>query len=267
VLASEAMRPLLIRALIPALLPCLVVVTACGGDDSDGGGDTAAATGSTSGATATPTDGVDDGGSTAATPTADTGMVDTGGSTAADGSTGDVDSTGSEETAADSTGFVEFTVTSPSFKEGGGIPGIHHISGGNVHPQLDWVGVPAEAMSIGVFFHDDSINNPHSGIWNIPADADGLPEDVDHGAMPANVPGAVQSRSWASGMPGYPAMFEYGYGGMGSPSNTYSFTVYALDVGDLSGEIDENTPRGMVRTVLMAHSIGEAVLTGQSTGP
>lgn len=197
-------------------------------------------------------------------------MVSTGGSTstAAEGSTAAPGSTGVDSTDADSsssaasssgtTGDVEFELSSPAFEPDGPFPGSMHIQGGNVHPELNWVGAPGDAMSFGIFFHDETISFEHSAIWNIDAAETGVPEGVDPAPMPGNVPGAVQCRNWTD---------NFGYGGPGSPANFYTFTLYALDIADLSGEIDQDSNLGEVRMALEAHSIEQVTLTGQSSGP
>src|SRR5688572_20667082 len=167
-------------------------------------------------------------------------------------------STGTPAESGDSsTGIVEFALTSTAFEEGGGIPGIHHVNGGNQSPPLAWVGAPPETLSFGIFFHDMTIMFNHSAIWDIPADVTSLPQDVDHDPMPADVPGAVQCESWTG---------EFGYGGPGSASNFYTFTIYALDVETLP-DVNENSSLPFVRTALMEHAIASTTLTGQSTGP
>jgi Raf kinase inhibitor-like YbhB/YbcL family protein len=167
--------------------------------------------------------------------------------------------TAADDTASSgTTEAVAFTLTSPDFVEGGGLPHTAHINGGNVSPALDWVGAPAGTMSYAVFFHDITIDFNHSAIWNIGADLDGLPEGVDHDAMPGNVPGAVQCENWAGSI---------GYGGPGSQANFYEFVLYAIDVDSLDAEIDENSTLDEVFTALEAHSLGTTTLTGQSTGP
>ncbi len=217
-------------------------------DDAGGSPTTATPTGSSGSPTSTSTGA----GTTTDTPGTSTGMEQTS-TTAADTTSAD-SSSGSEG----SSGMVEFEMSSPAFEEGGLFPGTMHINGGNVHPQLDWVGAPVDTMSFGVFFHDETINFEHSAIWNIPADATGLPEDVDQDPMPANVPGAVQCRNWTN---------QFGYGGPGSPANFYVFTLYALDTADLSGEIDQDSSRVEVNAALQAHALAEVTLSGQSNGP
>lgn len=187
-----------------------------------------------------------------------TGTTTEGSSSDGGSSSGGADSSGSTTEA------VAFAVTSPEFVDGGGLPHTAHIDGGNMSPALDWVGVPAGTMSFGVFLHDlDFLGGnpdgfPHSAIWNIPADATGLPADIEHTAMPSDVPGALQCRNWTGS--------QFGYGGPGSAANHYEFIVYALDVETLS-EVDQNDSLVNVYDALEAHAIAKAMIIGQSTGP
>jgi hypothetical protein len=203
----------------------------------------------------------------ASDPTTDASSATTDVTTTTDATTTDdptsVGTTMGDETSTDpdsssgTTESVPFTLTSTAFTEGGGIPGEHHISGGNESPPLAWEGAPAGTMSFALFFHDTTIDFEHSAIWNIPADATGLPQDVDHVEMPPDVPGAVQCENWAGSI---------GYGGPGSQSNFYQFTLHAIDVAELP-EIDAGSSLIAVRDAFEAHSLGVATLTGQSTGP
>lgn len=233
-------------------VPTFIFATACA-DDGGGAGTT------TSSTTTTATSEVDTSSGSNAATTATTGGSSSDGTGSTTGSVADTSSGGSS-TDGDSSSTTEpvaFTLTSPAFDEGGGIPGMHHVSGGNVSPQLDWVGAPAGTVAFAVFFHDVTIDFEHSAIWDIPGDATGLPEDVDHTAMPADVPGTTQCRSWTN---------DFGYGGPGSAANFYQFTLYAIDVATLD-EIDQNSSLVEVHAALEAHSLGTATLTGQSTGP
>ncbi|MFO0634366.1 MAG: YbhB/YbcL family Raf kinase inhibitor-like protein [Nannocystaceae bacterium] len=239
-----------------ALSASLVVgVSACtttGGDDggtSSGSGESSASTtvtGSTPGPGESSTSG---GAESSSSGGGSSGVADSSGGSSSDGGS----SSGSE-----STGAVEFALMSSAFAEGEGIPHVHHAGGGNESPPLSWVGAPGGTQSFCIFFHDITIDFDHSAIWNISSDTSELPQDVDHDAMPADVPGAVQCENWLG---------DFGYGGPGSQSNFYEFRLYALDVADLSAEIDENSSLGEVFAAFEAHSLGVATLTGQSTGP
>ncbi len=240
---------------IPVLVLC-----ACPGSSSDTGADSGSS--SSTSPTTTTTMGTESSSSSTSPSTteASSSSTDAESSTAAESSeTTPVDSSSS------TTEPVEFTVTSPEFTDGGGLPHTAHIDGGNISPQLDWVGAPAGTMSFAVYLHDldflggNPTGFPHSAIWNIPADATGLPADVDHDPMPADVPGAVQCENWTGD--------EYGYGGPGSPANHYEFVVYALDVATLDGEIDQSSSLEEAYDAFEAHSLGTALIVGQSTGP
>lgn len=225
-------------------------------------GDAGTSTGSSSSGAATT-----DGTTTASTTTnasessssSSTGTTTEGSSTSETGS-----SSGGADSSGSTTEAVAFAVTSPEFVDGGGLPHTAHIDGGNMSPALDWVGVPAGTMSFGVFLHDlDFLGGnpdgfPHSAIWNIPADATGLPADIEHTAMPSDVAGALQCRNWTGS--------QFGYGGPGSAANHYEFIVYALDVETLD-EVDQNDSLVNVYDALEAHAIAKAMIIGQSTGP
>ncbi|MEM7157416.1 MAG: YbhB/YbcL family Raf kinase inhibitor-like protein [Myxococcota bacterium] len=227
----------------------LTLLVGCGDDSS---GDTGAGSTSTTDAVTSSSGGAAE---------SSTGSAE-GESTAAD-STGSADSSGGTDStgegAESSSGvMVDFGMSSPAFEPDGPFPGTMHVAGGNMSPQLDWEGAPADTQSFGIFFHDETISFNHSAIWNIPGDAEGVPGNIELEAMPASVAGAVQCQSWID---------EFGYGGPGSPANFYVFTLYALDIDDLSGEIDQNSSLGQVRTALENHAIESVTLRGQSAGP
>jgi Raf kinase inhibitor-like YbhB/YbcL family protein len=231
-------------------------LTACGDDSgsSPGTGTTGPGTGSEGTASSTDPVGTtaeDSGSSTSSPPGTTTGEDST--TAAAD------DTTAAGESSSSTGEPVAFALFSDAFEDGGGIPGVHHVQGGNQSPPLSWEGAPAGTMSFAVFFHDETINFEHSAIWNIPGDVTELPQDIDHVAMPPDVPGALQCRSWTD---------DFGYGGPGSASNTYQFTLYAIDVAEIpSAEIDQDSDLIDVRTAFEMHSLGTATLQGQSTGP
>jgi hypothetical protein len=238
----------------------LVVALGACADESGGGQDTGSTGPGTTDDSATQTDAT-------LTESADDSPSETSsgpGTSSDDGvatSTGlaDSSSTAADESSSSTTEPVEFALFSDAFLDGEGIPGIHHVSGGNESPPLNWHGAPAGTMSYAIFLYDISINFRHSAIWNIPVDVTELPQDVDHVALPPDVPGAVQCESWID---------EYGYGGPGSAANFYEFTLYAIDVEAIpEDEIDQFSSLAAVRAAFEAHAIASTTLTGQSTGP
>lgn len=236
-----------------------LTLTACGGDDGGSGQDT--------GSTGPATTGED------TTGNADVSVSVTGVESSSSATDPDTSSSGGEATttgvdttagttAEESGGTTEavaFALFSDAFVEGGGIPGIHHVDGGNQSPPLRWEGAPAGTMSYAIFFHDMTLDFEHSAIWNISSELTELPQDVDHDAMPADVDGALQCRAWTN---------EFGYGGPGSPANFYTFTLYAIDIAEIPDtEIDQDSELVDVRDAFEARSLGSTTLTGQSTGP
>lgn len=194
------------------------------------------------------------------TSSTDTGTTDTTGSTDTTSTTDTTDSTDTttDETETETTGGGTFTLTSPAFMEGGAIPLDNACYGANLSPQLDWTNAPPETASFAVFFRDLTIDFEHSAIFDIPADLDGLPADVDKTAMPADVPGATQPRSYAN---------TFGYAGpCPGSAHTYEFTVYAIDVANLA-ELDQNSSLVEVQTVLDQHALASATLSGVFTPP
>lgn len=236
------------------------MLTACPSDDA-GGNDGSTGTDPTTSADPTTSPSTSASTSTTTPMTDGTTMEPDTGTTVAAESTGTTaGDTDTDASSSSSTGSGVFTLTSPQFEQDGTIPSEHHRQGDNTMPELNWTGAPANAQSFAVLFRDLDfmMGFRHSAIWNISADATGTPFDPDHVAMPPDVPGAVQCRNWFG---------EFGYGGPGSQSNTYEFEVYALDVADLRGEIDENSSLAEVEAAFDAHVIESATLSGQTEGP
>lgn len=236
------------------------MLTACPSDDA-GGNDGSTGTDPTTSADPTTSPSTSASTSTTTPMTDGTTMEPDTGTTVAAESTGTTaGDTDTDASSSSSTGSGVFTLTSPQFEQDGTIPSEHHRQGDNTMPELNWTGAPANAQSFAVLFRDLDfmMGFRHSAIWNISADATGTPFDPDHVAMPPDVPGAVQCRNWFG---------EFGYGGPGSQSNSYEFEVYALDVADLRGEIDENSSLAEVEAAFDAHVIESATLSGQTEGP
>ena len=118
---------------------------------------------------------------------------------------------------------MSIIVTSPSFKEGEMIPKQFTCDGRDVSPRLSWSGVPAGTKSIALICDDPDAPAGtwvHWVVYDIPADAGGLPEGAGTtGGLPA---GAKQGTN---------DFHKIGYGGPCPPRGThrYFFKVYALD--------------------------------------
>ena len=113
-------------------------------------------------------------------------------------------------------------LTSSAFDEGAMIPQRYTCDGENTSPPLSWTGVPPETRSLALICDDPDAPAgtwDHWVLYNIPADAIGLPASVPAKAILDN--GAVHgSNSWG----------RIGYGGPCPPGGThrYFFKLFAL---------------------------------------
>jgi len=164
-------------------------------------------------------------------------------------------------------GHSAFTLSSSAFADGGAIPKIHECTSGggndpakkNESPPLAWAGAPAAAKSYAVVMRDlDNADLIHWVIYDIPASATSLPQNVEHVHRPPVPAGArqVYYRGSAS---------LYGYQGPCSPStvNTYEFVVHALNRASLTNLDSTSSTRTAARAITAA-SIGSARITGES---
>jgi hypothetical protein len=77
-------------------------------------------------------------------------------------------------------------ITIPAFADGGAIPAKYGCAAGtnaNISPAIQWSGAPAGAATITLILHDPDVaigdsDVLHWAIFNIPATATGLPENV-----------------------------------------------------------------------------------------
>ncbi len=144
-------------------------------------------------------------------------------------------------------------LTSSAFDEGTMIPQRYTCDGEDISPPLLWGGVPPGAKSLALICVDPDApvgNWDHWVLYNIPADAAGLPENVTEKTILAN--GAVHgSNSWG----------RIGYGGPCPPGGThrYIFKLFALDtLLDLKG--------GATTSQLLSDMEGHTLAQGQLMG-
>lgn len=145
-------------------------------------------------------------------------------------------------------------VTSSAFEQGGMIASRYTCDAENVSPPLKWQGVPKAAKSIALICDDPDAPMGtwvHWVMWNIPADATVLPENM----RPAKeLPdGSIQ---------GITDFGKHGYGGPCPPSGThrYYFKVYALDkMLDLP---NSSTKKDMLKA-MQGHILAQGQLMGK----
>jgi hypothetical protein len=155
---------------------------------------------------------------------------------------------------------MKITVTSSAFKEGSPIPKKHTGEGEDVSPPLDWSGVPEGTKQLALICDDPDAprKDPwvHWVIYNIPADAKGLPEGVEAVANPKQPAGSAQGKnSW-------PDDEDLGYRGPMPPPgkpHRYFFKLYALD------QPVDGKP-GLTKEELLSKISGHLLAEGQLMG-
>jgi Raf kinase inhibitor-like YbhB/YbcL family protein len=152
---------------------------------------------------------------------------------------------------------MSFTISSPAFAAGGEIPAEYTCEGADTSPRLEWSGAPAGTKSFALVVDDPDAPDPaapkrvwvHWVLYNIPADATGMPEDVGSEALPD---GTLEgTNDWN----------RTGYGGPCPPvgRHRYFFKLYALD----TTLPDLNEPRKAdLEKALRGHVLAEAQVVG-----
>lgn len=148
---------------------------------------------------------------------------------------------------------MEISVNSSAFKEGEIIPSKYTCDGANVSPPLSWSGIPDGTKSIALICDDPDAPMGtwvHWVIYNLPRDADGLPEAVPRSET---LPNSAKQGTNSGG--------KIGYDGPCPPSGThrYYFKVYALD-------ISPNLPPGISKGRLQEETKGHILAEGQLMG-
>jgi Raf kinase inhibitor-like YbhB/YbcL family protein len=152
---------------------------------------------------------------------------------------------------------MSLTITSPAFSAGGEIPAEYTCEGADTSPALEWSGAPAGTKSFALVVDDPDAPDPaapkrvwvHWVLYNIPADATGLPEAVGSDALPA---GTLEgTNDWN----------RTGYGGPCPPigRHRYFFKLYALD--DALPDLNEPRKADLEKT-LRGHVLAEAQVIG-----
>ncbi len=145
-------------------------------------------------------------------------------------------------------------VTSQAFEAGGMIPAKHTCDGPNVSSPLRWADPPAGVKSYALIADDPDApvgTWVHWVLWNIPADARGLEENLPKTAALPN--GAQQ---------GTTDFRRVGYGGPCPSSGThrYFFKLYALDT---MLELPASTTKRNLEGAMQGHILGQGELMGK----
>ncbi len=153
---------------------------------------------------------------------------------------------------------VALTVQSPAFDNNAEIPAKYTGDGEDVSPALSWSGVPEGAAELALVCDDPDAPRAepwvHWVIYNIPAEASGLPENVTKAETLSAPAGAVQgTNSWG----------RIGYGGPAPPPghgvHHYHFKLYALDA-------PLSLPPGADKDALLEAIAGHILAEGELIG-
>jgi Raf kinase inhibitor-like YbhB/YbcL family protein len=129
--------------------------------------------------------------------------------------------------------------------------------GHNWSPPLTWSDPPSGTKSLAVVCEDSDAGNPppfvHWVIYNIPARAKGLPENVPFepgAAMPASIAGALQ------GLSGFRRPMYRGPAPPPGKPHHYRFVLYAIDIADLKPDLT----RADLLDAIKGHVLGQGEL-------
>lgn len=152
---------------------------------------------------------------------------------------------------------MSLDLRSPAFAQNGEIPSLHTCEGRDVSPALEWKGAPPGTRSFALIVDDPDAPDPaaprmtwvHWVLYNLPADATGLPEGVAAGQLPAGT--RQGTNDWK----------RAGYGGPCPPigRHRYFHKLYALD----AVLPDLGTPtKVQLEQAMQGHVLGKAELVG-----
>ncbi len=152
---------------------------------------------------------------------------------------------------------MSLILESAAFAAHGSIAAKYTCEGDDLSPPLAWRGAPAGTKSFALVVDDPDAPDPaaprmtwvHWVLYNLPAAATGLAEDIDPEALPA---GTLEGlNDWG----------RTGYGGPCPPigRHRYFHKLYALDtvLGDLG-----RPKKAALEKAMQGHVLAQAVLIG-----
>ncbi|MBP8304009.1 MAG: YbhB/YbcL family Raf kinase inhibitor-like protein [Phycisphaerae bacterium] len=145
-------------------------------------------------------------------------------------------------------------VSSPAFQQGDLIPLRYSGYGQDISPPLQWEQIPKDTQCIALICDDPDAPGGiwvHWVMWNIPAGAQGLPEEVP--STPDLADGSRQ---------GITDFGRHGYGGPMPPSGThrYFFKVYALDC---RLDLPDRATKADLTRAMQGHILAQGELMGR----
>ncbi|MCO6503979.1 MAG: YbhB/YbcL family Raf kinase inhibitor-like protein [Snodgrassella sp.] len=154
---------------------------------------------------------------------------------------------------------LNFTLTSPEFKDGDRVDSSYQSDQDNQSPALIWQNAPATTQSFAIACHDPDAPTGGAGWWhwmaiNIPPSVTELKRDT--GAQNGqHLPAGTRQLRNDTGTLGYSGF----YPPVGDPPHRYIFTVYALDTDKIDVPADAST--SMTGFMVNAHTIAKTSIT------
>lgn len=154
--------------------------------------------------------------------------------------------------------LAPFKIESNAFEDGGVVPEKFAFRGENVQPDFAFSGLPGNAVSVAIIFHDLDValnggtdDVLHWLVWNIPVSAGGIPE----GGLPE---GSVSGTN---------LMGQTSYFGPGAPAGEryhhYVFEFYALSE---NLDLPEATGRTELLDAMQGKVVAKAAYVGRYRG-
>ncbi len=148
---------------------------------------------------------------------------------------------------------MAFELKSSAFAHESAVPSKYTCDGADVSPPLAWSGAPAGTKSYALVVDDPDAPAGtwvHWVVWNIPASASALTENI---AAAAELPDGTRQ--------GISDFKRPGWGGPCPPSGThrYYFKLYALDA---LLDISATATKRDLEAAMKGHVLGQATLRG-----
>jgi Raf kinase inhibitor-like YbhB/YbcL family protein len=174
--------------------------------------------------------------------------------------------------AAGGAGSPPFALTSSEHEEGATFADAFTCAGAGVSPALTWTPGPAGTKSYAITFFDTTLvsagnaNGYHWVLWDLPASTLALPGKLPSGAT-LTTPVSARQLSPDNPFDDLPKDTYFGPcpNAIGGSNNTdsYAFTLYALDVERLSGEL--NSVKNVAAAIEAAKPLASTKLSGTSS--
>lgn len=158
---------------------------------------------------------------------------------------------------------THFTLSSTDVRHGGRLAAaqeakVMDCTGGNISPELHWLGAPPQTKSYAVTLYDPDAPTGsgwwHWVVYNIPANVAQLATGAGDPAKNLLPAGAAQGNTDV-GSPGFLGACP----AKGDKTHHYIFTVHALDTDKL--DIPQGATSAIARFNIYRHAIGKATLT------